>query len=263
MDYLGRRPGERLWPEYFTNEMVEEAKANPRKWQGAYQQEPSPEQGDYYKKEWLVGYEPHNLPKNLTIYSASDHACSIKDMQRNDPTLLIPFGVDEGNNVWILPDIIWDHLTTDKVVDEMVAIIRRRDPVAWIAETEHIVKSIGPFLRQRLREEGLFRCRLEELSGGRDKPSKCRSIQGRMEMRKVFFPKFATWWPKAEHELLTFPVGTHDEFADVLGAIGRYLDNLQPAIAPKPQPTIKEFTYGWLKDRHRKKELEIELMLSN
>lgn len=262
-DPLGRKVGERLWAEYFTDEMVNDAKANSRKWQGAYQQEPSPEEGSYFKKEYLVGYEAKQLPKNLTIYCASDHACSTREDISNDPSLLVPFGVDEGQNIWILPDIFWDRADTGVVVARMLEMMTRRDPVAWIAESEHIVKSLGPFLRQQMRERGLFRTRIHELSTKRDKVSKARSIQGRSEMGKVYFPKYAPWWPKAEHELLTFPVGTHDEWPDVLGCIGRYLDQLQPAFAPVVQKRTEFMTYGWLKNESRKKDLAEELALLN
>ena len=55
-DPLGRQPGERLWPEWFTEEQVIEARSNPHKWIALYQQSPSPESGDYFKAEWLKPY---------------------------------------------------------------------------------------------------------------------------------------------------------------------------------------------------------------
>ena len=261
-DILGRKPGERLWSGYFTADQVEQAKSNPRLWNGAYQQRPSPEQGDYFRKEWLLGYEPQQLPQGLTIYCASDHACSTKDINKNDPSLLLPFGVDEGGNIWILPDLFWSVADTGVVVDAMLGLMRTRKPVAWVAETEHITKSIGPFLTQRMREEGIYTY-MEELSSKRDKPTKARSIQGRMQMRKVYFPKWADWWAKAEHELLSFPVGTHDEFPDVLGVIGRFLDRMIVGTPPKAQEKDDTMTYGWLKRQHNRKELEIEALNYN
>jgi hypothetical protein len=42
-DPLGRAPGEMLWPDYFTQEMLERAKMNPRSWNALYQQRPSPD----------------------------------------------------------------------------------------------------------------------------------------------------------------------------------------------------------------------------
>ena len=40
-DPIGREPGERLWPEWFTEDQVTEARANAHKWVALYQQRPS------------------------------------------------------------------------------------------------------------------------------------------------------------------------------------------------------------------------------
>ena len=56
-DPLGRQPGERLWPEWFTEEQVTEARSDPQKWVALYQQRPSAETGDYFKAEWLKPYD--------------------------------------------------------------------------------------------------------------------------------------------------------------------------------------------------------------
>ena len=51
-DPLGRKPGERLWPEWFIAERVETAKREPRAWNALYQQRPVVEEGDYFKLDW-------------------------------------------------------------------------------------------------------------------------------------------------------------------------------------------------------------------
>lgn len=258
-DILGRQPGERLWPEYFTEDMVTEAKANPRKWQGAYQQDPSPKHGSFFEADWLVGYQPHQLPSTLTNYCASDHACSEKELTKNDPNLFVPFGTDEGNNIWIYPDVWWKRGDTGKAVRAMLEIMHRRQPLAWVAESEHITKSIKPFLLEKMYEENLY-IHLEEFHGGKNKTSKAGAIQGMMEMRKVFFPTFAEWWPAARHELLTFPVGVHDEWPDVLGVIGRFLRKIIRPQEPKKEVLVKEFTMGWLKKQDRRHRLREQLI---
>jgi phage terminase large subunit-like protein len=81
-------------------------------------------------------------------------------------------------------------------------------------------------------------------------------------MRKVFFPTFASWWPKAENELLTFPVGKHDEFPDVLGVIGRYLDGLGKPVKKTEKKVENAFTMAWLKKAQARRELEIDSLMS-
>src|SRR5207248_1119052 len=52
-DPLGRPVGERLWPEWFTEEMVLDAKRDVRAWNALYQQQPAALEGDYFHLEWL------------------------------------------------------------------------------------------------------------------------------------------------------------------------------------------------------------------
>ena len=63
-DPLGRKPGERLWPEWFTAEMVETAKRDPRAWNALYQQRPVVEEGDYFKLDWFAPFV--HLPDSVT-----------------------------------------------------------------------------------------------------------------------------------------------------------------------------------------------------
>lgn len=48
-DPLGRKIGERLWPEYFTELDIKEAKVDPRTWISLYQQRPTPMEGSFFQ----------------------------------------------------------------------------------------------------------------------------------------------------------------------------------------------------------------------
>ena len=71
---LGREIGERLWPEWYTEDQVTEARSNPYKWLALYQQRPSPETGDYFKAEWLVPYDKAPDRETLRVYGGTDFA---------------------------------------------------------------------------------------------------------------------------------------------------------------------------------------------
>jgi hypothetical protein len=57
-DPLGRRPGEPLWPEWENSDELARKRrtVGPRDWTALYQQRPAPEEGDYFKAEWLKPY---------------------------------------------------------------------------------------------------------------------------------------------------------------------------------------------------------------
>lgn len=249
-DIMGRKKDEPLWPERITKEFLNsQRRLNPRGFAALYQGDPSPEDGDFFKKEWISTYQPHELPKNLRSYCSSDHAVSLA--QDRDPTVLISCGVDEDDTIWVYPDVWWRRAETDDVVDAMMDMMSRNKPLLWWAERGHISKAIGPFLRKRMHEEKVY-CAIEEVVPVKDKQTRAQSIQGRMSMGKVRFPAFAPWWGQALQEMLTFPAGKHDDFVDALAYIGMGLGRM--ATASKPRKPIMSAPVGsieWVKAASR------------
>lgn len=185
--------------------------------------EPTPDDGAWFLSEWLVEYDPEDLPKRLRYYGASDHAVSTK--RERDSTVLGTVGVDEGGDIWVMPDLVWERMDTKQTVDEMIAMFKRYDHMNWWLEDELISKSFGPFLRERMREERVYTM-LSPVRPSADKQTRARGIQGRMSLRTVHFPRFAPWWADARAQLLRFPYAAHDDFVDFLAHIGNGLSTL-------------------------------------
>jgi predicted phage terminase large subunit-like protein len=217
-DPLGRKPGEALWPERFGLTYLKGMRrTDPRGFEALYQGKPTPASGAFFEDAWLKEYRSHELPTNLRYYAASDHAVSME--QDRDKTCLLVVGVDERDNIYVLPDLVWRQMSTDQCVEQMLRIIRTYNPMFWWAGRDHITKSIGPFLRKRMGEEHAFAAIVEMTPAG-DKQTRAQSIQGRMSMGRVLFPKYANWWSAARSEMLKFPGGAHDDFVDALSMIG-------------------------------------------
>ena len=96
-DPLGREVGQRLWPEWFTDEMVTTAKMDMRAWNALYQQQPAADEGDFFKREWMAEYD--RLPNDLRIYAASDYGVTDSG---GDYTEHGVFGVDHQGNLFVL-----------------------------------------------------------------------------------------------------------------------------------------------------------------
>lgn len=237
-DPLGRAPGEALWPERFSLNYLQEMKAvNALSYAALYQCDPTPDEGVFFREEEIHEYESAELPQNLKIFVASDHAVSTAE--QNDPSCMVPFGICEQGTAWVLPDILWRKVNSMEAVEEMLSIIAARKPIFWYAERGHISRAIGPFLEKRMQEEGLHCPIIEDHPVG-DKMQRAQSGRARSAQGRIRFPKFAPWWPRAKSELLKFPNARHDDFVDVISTIGMKLGThyspgrVSKASAPAP-----------------------------
>lgn len=221
--------GKALWPDFYPIDVLERLKRStiPRDWSALYQQRPAPDEGDYFKRDWFRWYD--EKPKHLRIYGASDYAVTEGD---GDYTVHIVVGIDPDDNIYVL-DLWRGQTTSDKWIDALIDMVRDHKPLMWVEEQGQIIKSIGPFLEKRMREERVY-CRREQVASASDKPTRSRSIQARTAMGRVYLPSKAPWMADFTQELLVFPAGKHDDQVDAFGLIGRMLDELVKASVPKP-----------------------------
>jgi predicted phage terminase large subunit-like protein len=192
-----------------------------------YMGRPTPDDGTFFKAADLIEYDhPSQLPQSLRMYGASDHAVSVK--ADRDYTVIGNVGVDEKDDIWVMPDLIWERIETFDTVEHLLRAFKRHKPLLWFLEDENISKSFGPFLRRRMAEEATYTA-IQPMRVAVDKKTRARSIQGRAQMRKIHFPAFASWWPDAKAQMLRFPAGANDDFVDFMSLIGQGLDSLTRA----------------------------------
>lgn len=221
--------GEALWPEFYPLSTLERYRAvlPARDWSALYQQRPSPEEGDYFKREWFRYYD--TLPAHLRMYGASDYAVTAKG---GDYTVHVVCGVDPDDNLYVVD--LWRSQAESHIwVEEFLNLAAKYKPLQWTEESGQIIKSLGPFIDRRMRERRVY-CRREQITSVADKPTRCRSFQARAAMGKVYLPHNAPWVADLQQELLNFPTGKHDDQVDALGAIGRALDTMVGGRAPAP-----------------------------
>lgn len=242
-DPLGRAQGELLWPERFPQEELDSHKRrDARMFYALYQQSPTVEDGDLFKREFFRYVKTEHRPEALRMYCASDHAVS----SDGDYTAIVTIGVDRDDNIWVV-DVWRRRANALDVVEQMIRTARTYRPVLWWAEKGHISKALGPFLRKRMAETTTYFA-VHEQTPSKDKPTRSMSIRGRLEQGKVIFPTHAPWLVEFESELLKFPFGTHDDQVDALAYIGLGLDlQSRASAAPKRSEAPRFMTLGWVK----------------
>lgn len=237
-DPLNRAQGERLWPEWFTEDMISTARMDTRAWNALYQQEPVPDEGDYFKKENFSEYDQY--PSGLHVYAASDFAVT---EGAGDFTEHGIFGVDVSGNVYVL-DWWRGQSQADVWIERMCDLIKQWRPLVWFGEAGPIRRAIEPFLVKRMVDRNAH-CRLEWLASIHDKEIRARSIQALASVKAIMLPKKAEWKADVEKQLLQFPSGKYDDAVDVFSLIGRGLEFIAPARRRLP-PSIDHEPAGWM-----------------
>lgn len=266
-DPLGRKPGDRLWPEWYTEQHANEEVLTkpPRTRSGLWQQRPAPEEGGFFQKAWMQGYDLEQyefLQKqikegNVRVFGGGDWACS--DEKDANRTCFGGAVLDSRGCLYIMPDLFWETALPDRTVNAFVSFLERRNPLQFWSEKGHITKSWGPFLRKEMLDRQVYNY-ISEIHPSREKDVRAQSIRGLMSMMKVYFPIFAQWWPRAMHEMLMFPGGREDDFVDFLSILGIGINSMVKASPAKRQDDeedvnvpMKPITFSWLKKEHEKR----------
>lgn len=232
-DPLGRAVGEYIWPEWFGTDHWAQFERVPRTWSALYQQRPAPDSGDYFKAEWLRYYDDPPERSTLNVYGASDYAVTADG---GDYTVHVVAGIDAEGRLWLL-DLWRDQSASDKWVEAFCDLVKKWKPIGWAEETGQIKAGVGPFLEKRQRETRAFVAR-EQFPTRGDKAVRAQSIRGRMALDGLYVPRNAPWKADLVSEMMSFPVGVHDDQVDALGLIGQLLDRMfknKPSEAEKPK----------------------------
>lgn len=234
--------GSALWPDWYPIERLEQIRSvlPARDWNSLYQQNPIPDDGDYFKAGWFTDYD--KAPPDLAIYGASDYAVTDGG---GDWTEHGVFGVDQNGNIYVL-DWWRGQTTSDVWIERKCDLIIKHEPQCWFGEAGPIRRSVEPFLMRRMRERNAI-CRIEWLASIADKMARARGIQGLASMGKVFFPVNAAWKGDILAQMLRFPAGKHDDAVDVFSMIGRGLQIVKPSARNTRQPKPRAIGAGsWM-----------------
>ena len=224
------------WEQRYDRAALERLKENtdPRKWAALYMQNPVPEDGTFFKREWAKWYSPKSPPGTMHRYASSDFAVTEGG---GDYTEIWTHGVDPGSDLYLGLDAFSGQTTADVWIEQMVGQFKKHQPFAHFGESGVIRRAIEPVLIRRMHETGTF-TRLEWITRTRDKASTARALQARMAMGKVYLPD-------NEHghrllaQMLAFPAGIHDDAVDQAALMALALDQAHPATTATVTPLHK------------------------
>lgn len=233
-DPVGRAPGEWLWPERFGEERLGGVrKRGGWVWASLMQQRPSPEEGLMFRREHIQYYDPRQVDlTSLRTYGASDYAVTA-EAGATDPdyTVHMVWGVDADWNIYLLDG--WRGRTTpDKWIEEFIRLVIKWKPLRWGEEGGQIIKSVGPFIRQKMELARAYTDRVQ-INSTTSKEARAQALLGVAAMGKMFLPArdkvgkdLLQFLDAFESELLLFPGAKHDDTVDTASLFARLLDRI-------------------------------------
>ena len=228
--HLLRSKGEALHPERYDLKKLEQIKRtiSPRFWSALYQQNPVPDDGDYFLKE---NFRRSGIPhvNNSNVFIAWDFAISEK--KQNDYTVGTVLLQDENDTLHVAEQVRFKSGDALKIVEAILALSKK-----WYTsgqrlgfEDGQIYRAIESLLKKRMRELNFYPA-TQVLKPITDKLARARPLQGRMQQGRVSFnsDQSAEWYDTCRLEMLRFPAGAHDDCVDSLSWATQMAIGAQP-----------------------------------
>lgn len=249
-DPLGRAPGERLWPEWYTEEMVVDLQKDEFIWKTMYQQQPPSDAGSWVTTG-EIGFRPtpaNALDPSVPRYAATDLALSVNT---GDYTVHAVIAVNEADE-WDIIHMERNRTDSDASAQRIIALTQTFSPREWLIDDDNASKVFVNDVASRARSAGVPVPWKPLPMRGQDKETRAAALRGQYKRKRVFMPSDTPWAHWLTKELLTFPNATGsgvDDGVDTLGLFGRRLMAIaRPSakIIPLKQPTTSEMTLDGL-----------------
>lgn len=244
---LTRRHNTAVHPQRYTTEMMLKIKNNlvgggqKRVWDALYQQNPVPDEGNFFSKEMFRFYGSQPRRDDLYVYQAWDFAISTG--KESDYTVGTCIGVDHRDNVYVLDVRRFRSGDGGEICEQILDFAAEWNADVLGFEDGQIWKSIEFQFSKRCEERRQYPS-FEILKPLTDKMVRANPLKGRMQLGKVFFDQHAHWFPVYQKEMLHFPAGKHDDCIDSLAWCIRLTLSRS---APRPKdftPKIKSWKDG-------------------
>jgi predicted phage terminase large subunit-like protein len=230
-DYDIRKPGQVLWPEWFSAEYLQTVRANlgTYDWSALYQQRPLPAGGGKIKREWFKIVD--EAPEGLKWSRFYDLAVSTRATA--DFTASLEAAMDEENNIY-LRNMIRDRWEWPDVYKMIVQTARNE------RKTLVGVESNGPqrgFVDQLLRDPALKGIALKGYNMSVDKLTRALPWIAKAEAGKVYLIR-GGWINEFLNECQLF-TGHNDKHDDQIDAVsGCYIMAVSSGLRQRDSGTI-------------------------
>lgn len=212
------------WVERYDRKALQRIKDNsdPRKWSALYLQNPTPDEGTFFQREWFEIVDPSKAKGHK--YTTGDFAVTDDGGDFTD----LGTHAYSGDQVTLGIDGWHGKTSADVWIEKLIDQFESHKPLCFFGETGPIRKATEPFLKRRMTERRRF-CRLEWLPRPHDKATMARPLQALAASGKVKIADTETGHRILDH-MLRFPAGMVDDPVDMATLMGLAIDQAHPAM---------------------------------
>lgn len=227
-----------LWPERFNTEFYARLKAvtPPLYWSALYEQNPQPEEGTFFKREWFWFYKPEEA-RLVRKYLSSDFAFTENGGDYTEIGIH-GVGVEKGETrLYLCMDGWYGQADQVDWVDQYLALVKRHRPIVEFGEGGMPRRASEGLITRMRREQHIPGGRVEWVPSVNDKVSRAASLRAMASMGRVGLPD-NDYGHRVLAQLLGFPAAKHDDAVDMCGLMARVLDQAHPAMAVASKPRV-------------------------
>ena len=230
-DPLGRELGERLWPEWFTEDQVNVNKRDTQRWMGMYQQIPMDESGVWVGPENLQVVD--ELPPKLTIVCGVDIALTLGG---GDYTVFAVCGMSDKGNLYVI-HISREQVDIDQTCEKFFTLMEEYDILNFYIDDDNSSKMMNRLLIEMCKARSKVVPLVMMKMAGSNKEIRAGPLRGWFMQKRIFFLKNSSWNNLLVAECMDFPAVDHDDQVDALSLVGRQFTSI-----PKPTKESEKVT---------------------
>ena len=244
-DPLHRPIGQRLWPEWYTEQMVADARGDDFKWRTLYQQEPPSDTGAWVASEDFKFAPSPAYDPRLNYYICCDLALSVGT---GDYTVMVTIAHDPVTSRVHTVDLYRKRVDPDESSDALVALVKTYRPLEVLIDDDNAAKVWMQLVATRAHSQSTPVNWHPLPMRGQNKETRAAALRGMFKRGMMWFDPSKDWTNIIVNECLQFPnalgMGV-DDCVDSLSLVGRRLTHLQAqsTVVPlPPRPTIQSMT---------------------
>jgi predicted phage terminase large subunit-like protein len=239
-DPVGRKLGERLYPEYFTARMVTDAQRNPLIWNTLYQQNPAVSEYSWVGLDHIHIRGRDTFPENLRKYMGCDISLGV---QKGDFTVFTVFGLSEDKKLYLL-DLFRKQADPNESARAFLALCQQYNPrTAWL-ENDNTSVMWGKIVDMEAKRMKVpNKLRLSKMKN-RDKEVRASALRSLFMQDRVVIAQ-DQWTQAVLKEVAEFPDGRNDDIVDAMGVVAKELARmagpklLETETTPEIQGTMQ------------------------